>query len=167
MTKDDNGEDVRILQSKTHYPFFSYFIQQRKKQYVEEPDTEEEILIAETYKYLFERLDEQNIRAVLRKTHGSNLVKDLAYVDILKAIRDQVLLCTFVSISTTDKEQANRIFEILNAKGKKLSYVDLIKNKIFELLDETEPADFAEEKWKNIKAIISKTEENVGLVEFY
>lgn len=167
MTKDDNGEDVRVLQSKTHYPFFSYFIQQRQKQYVEEPDTEEEILISETYNYLFERLEEQNIRACLRKTHGSNLVKDLAYVDILKAIRDQVLLCTFVSISTTDKDQANKIFEILNAKGKKLSYVDLIKNKIFELLDETEPADFAEEKWKDIKAIISNTEENIGLAEFY
>lgn len=167
MTRDDNGEEVRILQSKTHYPFFSYFIQQREKQYVEQPDAEEEILISETYKYLFERLDEKNIRSSLRKTHGSSLVKDIAYVDILKAIRDQVLMCTFVSISTTDKEQANKIFEILNAKGKKLSYVDLIKNKIFELLDETEPADFAEEKWKDIKNIINKTEENVGLAEFY
>lgn len=31
MTEDDNGDLVRILQSKTHYPFFSYYIQDIKK----------------------------------------------------------------------------------------------------------------------------------------
>ena len=31
MTEDDNGKSVRILQSKTHYPFFSYFIQDIEK----------------------------------------------------------------------------------------------------------------------------------------
>ena len=45
-------------------------------------------------------------------------------------MRDQVLNTTFVSISTKERKQANMIFEILNAKGKNLSGVDLIKNKI-------------------------------------
>lgn len=31
MTTNDDGEDVRIIQSKTHYPFFAYYIQERKK----------------------------------------------------------------------------------------------------------------------------------------
>ena len=31
MTTDDNGEEVRVLRSKTHYPYFAYFIQDRKK----------------------------------------------------------------------------------------------------------------------------------------
>ena len=39
-----------------------------------------------------------------------------------------------MSISTETGEQANRIFEILNAKGKHLNEVDLIKNKIFEYI---------------------------------
>ena len=31
MTRDDDGNDVRVLKSKTHYPYFSYFIQDREK----------------------------------------------------------------------------------------------------------------------------------------
>ena len=63
-------------------------------------------------------------------------------------MRDQVLNTTFVSISTKERKQANMIFEILNAKGKNLSGVDLIKNKIFEIVNDTEPADYAEENNK-------------------
>lgn len=153
MTEDDNGEKVRILKSKTHYPFFSYYIQQRDKQYIQEAVSEEEHCIEETYNYFYQQLDEKKVRGYLKRKHGAEHVSSLKYVDILKAIRDQILQTTFVSISTTDKEQANMIFEILNAKGKRLAEVDLIKNKIFEILDDTEPADFAEEKWQNIKKI--------------
>jgi len=59
------------------------------------------------------------------------------------------------------------IFEILNAKGKRLSHVDLIKNKIFEVLEKTEPADYAEEKWADIKKILVSRDETVGLATYY
>ena len=167
MTVDDNGEKVRILKSKTHYPFFSYYIQQREKQYIQEAVSEEEHCIEETYKYFYEQLDEKKIKGYLKRKHGAEVVLSLEYVDILKAIRDQILQTTFVSISTTDKEQANMIFEILNAKGKRLAEVDLIKNKIFEILDDTEPADFAEEKWQQIKKILNDGKETVGIETFY
>lgn len=167
MTVDDNGEKVRILKSKTHYPFFSYYIQQRDKQYIQEAVSEEEHCIEETYKYFYEQLDEKKIKGYLKRKHGAEVVLSLEYVDILKAIRDQILQTTFVSISTTDKEQANMIFEILNAKGKRLAEVDLIKNKIFEILDDTEPADFAEEKWQQIKKILNDGKETVGIETFY
>lgn len=167
MTEDDNGEKVRILKSKTHYPFFSYYIQQRDKQYIQEAVSEEEHCIEETYKYFYEQLDEKKIKGYLKRKHGAEVVLSLEYVDILKAIRDQILQTTFVSISTTDKEQANMIFEILNAKGKRLAEVDLIKNKIFEILDDTEPADFAEEKWQQIKKILNDGKETVGIETFY
>ena len=81
--------------------------------------------------------------------------------------RDQILNSTFVSISTTDRDQANKIFEILNAKGKRLAHIDLIKNKIFERLNKVEPADFADESWKNLKSILSSGKESVGLATFY
>lgn len=32
MTNNDDGEDVRIIKSKTHYPFFAFYIQERQKQ---------------------------------------------------------------------------------------------------------------------------------------
>ena len=80
-------------------------------------------------------------------------------------MREQVLGCTFVAISTKDKDQANRIFEILNAKGKRLAYIDLIKNKIFETLSKTEPVDTAEDKWNKIKEECNNA--GVGIGTYY
>lgn len=167
MTEDDDGNEVRILKSKTSYPFFSYFIQDKNKVLNPEATTEEEHCIKETYEYFYAHLTETKLKDMLKRKHGSEIVEALSEVDILKALRDQVLNSTFVSISTTDRNQANKIFEILNAKGKRLAHIDLIKNKIFEVLNKVEPADFAEETWKNIKKILSSGKESVGLATFY
>ncbi len=167
MTEDDDGEPIRIIKSETHYPFFSFYIQDWKKENAQEPNTEEETAIKEAFEYLYGSLDEQKLRTYLKKRYGSDEVDKLTYVNILKAIRDQVLGTTFVSISTKERSQANMIFEILNAKGKNLTDVDLIKNKIFELVDDVEPADFAEEKWKSIKNILNSCDSGVGFVQFY
>lgn len=167
MTEDDNGEQIRIIKSKTHYPFFSFFIQDRKKEIHQEANSEEEEMIEEAFKYLYDNLDEKKLRSYLKKRYGSDEVDKLAYVNILKAIRDQVLGTTFVSISTKERKQANMIFEILNAKGKNLTETDLIKNKIFEMVDDVEPADYAEEKWKSIKNILNTSDTGVGFVQFY
>lgn len=48
-TTDDNGEKVRVLQSKSSYPYFVYYIQDREKQIPTVPSTEEENCIQETY----------------------------------------------------------------------------------------------------------------------
>lgn len=167
MTKDDDGNDVRILISKTHYPFFAYYIQDLNKSNPTTPNSEEEICIKETYDYFLDILTEKKIKALLVRKNGKDLVELLSFIDILKAIRDQVLNSTIVSISTTDKEQANKIFEILNAKGKRLAHIDLIKNKIFEVLNKIEPADFAEEYWKDIKDTLYSGKESVGFATFY
>lgn len=167
MTEDDDGNEVRILKSKTSYPFFSYFIQDKEKKMSPDATTEEEHCIKETYEYFRAQLTEAKLKSMLKRKHSSEIVEALSEIDVLKALRDQVLNSTFISISTTDREQANKIFEILNAKGKRLAYIDLIKNKIFEVLNKVEPADFAEETWKNIKETLSFGKESVGLATFY
>lgn len=167
MTEDDDGNEVRILKSKTSYPFFSYFIQDKEKKMSPDATTEEEHCIKETYEYFRAQLTEAKLKSMLKRKHGSEIVEALSEIDVLKALRDQVLNSTFISISTTDREQANKIFEILNAKGKRLAYIDLIKNKIFEVLNKVEPADFTEETWKNIKETLSFGKESVGLATFY
>ena len=167
MTEDDDGNEVRILKSKTSYPFFSYFIQDKTKSVPTEAATEEEHCIKDTYEYFRSQLKETKLKTILKKKIGSEAVEAQSEVDILKALRDQVLNSTFVSISTTDRDQANKIFEILNAKGKRLEYIDLIKNKIFEVLNKVEPADFAEETWKKINQTLNSGKENVGLGTFY
>ena len=168
MTMDDNGESVRILKTNTSYPFFSNFIQDISKAHIEVPSSEEEICIEETYNYFKSILDENNIRKLLKKL---NVIKcdaeNTEYIDILKAIRDRILNSVFVSILTDTKEQANMIFEILNAKGKRLAAIDLIKNKLFEHVNYTEPADFATETWKNIKKTLSSRKDMIGFATFY
>lgn len=121
MTEDDNGDLVRILQSKTHYPFFSYYIQDIKKEIKEEANSEEEICIQEAFEYLYQKTSENSLRSSLYKLHGKNHVDNNTYEDILKALRDQVLKSLVVIISTGERKDANSIFEILNAKGKRLN----------------------------------------------
>lgn len=167
MTEDDDGNEVRILKSNSNYPYFAYYIQDINKSVIQSPTTEEEQCIKDSYEYFLSSLSEGKIKNTLKKTNGSDVVDALSHIEILKALRDQVLNTTFISISTTDESQANKIFEILNAKGKKLAYIDLIKNKIFETLSDTEPADFAEETWKQLKNILYSQKEQVGLATFY
>ena len=117
MTEDDDGKEVRILKSKTSYPFFAYFIQDKEKKIRQEANSEEETCIKETYDYFISQLKEDKLKALLKRKHGSEEVNSLSEIDILKALRDQVINSTFVSISTTVRDQANRFFVILNAKG--------------------------------------------------
>ena len=167
MTADDNGTDVRVLQSRSSYPYFLYFIQDREKKVVEEPSSEEENCIKETYEYFWQQTSEDMLKKVLKKRIGEDTVKTFSHADILKALRDQVLDCTFISIAAVDKDQANRIFAILNAKGKRLVYIDLIKNKIFEELRDGVIGTFAEECWGEIKSILNTGDETVGLATFF
>ena len=167
MTTDDNGEEVRVLQSKSSYPYFVYYIQDREKQIKTEPSTEEENCIQETYEFFLQQTSENSLKKLLKKRMGDDIVNSISYVDILKALRDQVLDCTFISIAAADKDQANRIFAILNAKGKRLAYIDLIKNKIFEELKDGVSGTFAEECWNDIKTTLNSGSETVGMATFF
>ena len=167
MTTDDNGVAVRIMQSRSSYPYFWYFIQDREKTIVEEPSSEEENCIKETYEYFWQQTSESMLKKLLKKKVDADTVNSLSYIDILKALRDQVLDCTFISIAAADKDQANRIFAILNAKGKRLVYIDLIKNKIFEELREGVIGAFAEECWEEIKTILNTGNETVGMTTYF
>lgn len=167
MAEDDNGKEYRVLKSKTSHPFFAYFIQDKKKEIQPDACTEEEVNIKKTYLFFKNQLESKKLRGILHKKFDNKSVSLLKDIDILKAIRDQVLCSTFVSISTTARDQANKIFEILNAKGKRLVYIDLIKNKIFEMLSNIEPADFAEDSWKRLIATLTSGNENIGIETYY
>ena len=167
MTEDDNGDKVRVLKSNTHYPFFSYYIQDRTKEQKQEPSSEEEICIQETFEYLYHRTSEKSLRSELRQQHGKSYVDNIPYEDILKALRDQVLKSLVIIISASERKDANSIFEILNAKGKRLASVDLIKNQIFSVVMTTEPADFADITWNDVKEILYSGKEAIGMATFF
>lgn len=164
MTKNVDGEGIRVLKTVSSYPYFSFYIQSLEKGDANQPISEEEIKIKETYDFFVRNLREDNLRQLLKKT-GKDFNK-FSHIALLKAIRDQVLAATVIEIITEDKKEANRLFEILNSKGKGLSNIDMIKNKIFEELNTVEPADFASEKWKNINNILSCCNEGIGFATF-
>ena len=167
MTNDDDGNNVRIIKSESSYPYFSYYIQDREKKMIQEPSSEEELCIQRTYRLFRYRLEERNLKEFMSK-NCIGFRDDIGLIDILKAIRDQILNCIFISISTDDNAQAYRIFEILNAKGKKLAAIDLIKNRLFEKLRKTEPADYAKCKWNELKSIINECDiASVGIGTYY
>ena len=168
MTTDDNGEEVKVLITQTSYPYFCNYIQDKTKDDAQDPVTEEEKCIFDTYNFFKNSLRESNLRKYFQKLNLNYINNEnVIYLELLKSIRDRILNSLFVSISTDTKEKANMIFEILNAKGKRLASIDLIKNKIFEKLDKTQPADFAFDKWTNIKNNLNSRQETVGLATFY
>lgn len=172
MTSDDDGRPVRTLQPKSSFPFFSYYIQDRGKNDIEsQPATEEEECILETYKYFKLQLQEATFRKLCEKFNVGKAteIAEIEYVELIKALRDQILACVAVTMSSADEKQAYRIFEILNGKGKKLQFIDLIKNKIFEILQQTEPVDFAEDRWRELRETVSESASNsgVGLGTYY
>lgn len=167
MTNDDDGNEVRIIKSESSYPYFSFYIQDRDKAIKQEPSSEEEQCIQNTYRLFRSRLEEKNLKFFM-KQNCEGFRDDISLIDMLKAIRDQILNCIFISISTENNDQAYRIFEILNAKGKKLAAIDLIKNRLFEELRSTEPADYAKCKWNELKSIINECDINsVGIGTYY
>lgn len=165
MTEDDDGQPVRVLKTVSSYPYFSYFIQSTDNELAGEATSEEELCIKQTYEYFSTQLDEKHIFNIFQKLKKN--VNGVPYIELLKAIRDQVLGATIIEIRTADSKLANKLFEILNAKGKQLAYIDLIKNKIFEYLDETEPADFARDTWKEIVDTLNTGRERTGIATFF
>ena len=77
MTKDDNGNDVRILKTKTNYPYFAFFVQDFSKDQKPDPASEEEENIKQTYEYLYKQLEERKIRQTLKKSYGSDSIDEL------------------------------------------------------------------------------------------
>jgi len=168
MAEDDNGEKVKVLKSNTSYPFFQFYIQDRFKEEKDEtPGTEEEVCIKNAYEYIYKRTSEEELRKYLSRKLNTDDISKMTYETLLKILRDQVLSSTVVTICTNDKKDANKIFEILNAKGKRLASVDLIKNRIFDVLGQTEPVDIAEEKWKKMKDYLYGGNNTVGLSTFF
>ncbi|MCT8835504.1 DUF262 domain-containing protein, partial [Glaesserella parasuis] len=88
-------------------------------------------------------------------------------LDFLRAIFNQVMRFQTVYITVDNRENAQTIFETLNTKGKDLEPIDLIKNKIFEILPDEHPSDFAKECWDKIKNNLNSREEQVNLSEFF
>lgn len=160
----DDEEKITLLQNDTTDDFFKEKIQDLNVpledviKIAETPD-EETKCILNAVKSFQNYLSMSNIKNNLKSLlDNDNELLNQDYISNLKKIRDLLLNSQVVCVSTTDKDSANLIFEILNSKGKKLEPIDLIKNEIFKHLTTIQPKDYASGKWKKIKHHLSERE---------
>lgn len=162
--EDNDGNPYARLVNESPKPFFQNRIQKKNIDFTVIPHSNEEKRLLNAYSYFDRQLKERTlIKAIRERNHE---METISYVDALKAFRDQMLKCKVIYVTVKSLDDAYMIFEVLNAKGKDLSPVDIIKNSIFSILTEEEPIDNATEKWSNIKNEIKKCD-GLDLNTFY
>ena len=144
---NEDGKPFTVLENISASPFFQNLIQTQKRD-TDGPKTEEQTLIKQAFDYFRGELFKED---EIKNCFGGSF----SYQDCLKAIRDQLLKGVVIRISTKNSETAGAIYENTNSKGLSLEPVDLIKNKIFMILDTTVPTDQADNLWKEIRKNLS------------
>ncbi|MCQ9326519.1 DUF262 domain-containing protein [Neisseria dentiae] len=158
----DDGEKITLLQNDTTDDFFKENVQDINITIddvvkIKEAPDEETQRILDAIKFFSSYLSSSSIDMNLNLLLGKdNKLHNQNYITKLKQVRDFLLNSQVVCVSTTDKESANLIFEILNSKGKKLEPIDLIKNEIFKYVTTVQPKDYAIGKWKRIKSHLNE-----------
>lgn len=180
IAQDNDGNFYNVLENDTASPYFQKKIQMRgikpeddqKKDdypridYSDIEDLEKELsteawLIKEAHDFFRIKLEDENLSAPIFK--NSNLSK----IDKLKLVRDQLLGSSFVYIISENVNDVNVIFENINSKGLHLSALDLIKNEIFSVQNETVPLDEAKLIWSTIKENLRNDGEYISVQKFY
>lgn len=160
--RDDDGRKFFKLINETPKPFFQKNIQHINKT-DETPETQEEKNLLSAYKEISSLASPEK----LGKHFSLDIKTEEQYASLLKAIRDQVLrFLKIIFITVNDEDEAYTIFETLNARGMNLSFVDLIKNKLFKVLSEPHPNDDAKDNWKAIRSILMQRN-GVGTIETF
>ncbi|WP_068784516.1 DUF262 domain-containing protein [Paenibacillus phocaensis] len=165
-TVNDDNEPFLILLNENPKPFLQFRIQQSKKDVKQVPRTDEEKALLFAYDFFIEKLEEQNLLKDLNRRFKLGL-KDQDYIDVLKAIRNQVLAFITIYITVKDEDDAYLIFETLNAKGKDLEAIDLIKNQIFKKIKTTAAGDFPKESWTETRNLLVSREDKINMSQFY
>ncbi|MBD2059750.1 DUF262 domain-containing protein [Oculatella sp. FACHB-28] len=161
--QDDDGRNYFKLDNETPKPFFQKSIQYIDKEQ-STPQSDEEKTLLSSYQDFYTFTVRDNLAGRFRINQR---VSDEKYELLLRAIRDQVVkYLKVIFITVTEEEEAYTIFETLNARGMNLSFVDLIKNRIFKELSDTHPDDNAKTTWKNIRLVIA-SRDTVGSLETF
>ncbi len=152
-TWDNDNNELPVLETEVPYPIFQQYIQT----YAQEPEKEDLINSIENNKFknFISNIDiknESELKLLNAYNYFYSSLKDFD-LDRLKKVRDTILALEVVFVEVEDLVSAHSVFMTLNAKGKDLTFIDLIKNHIFSKYDKTKkPAQpkYLEEIWKEI-----------------
>lgn len=122
------------------------------------PSSIEEEKLLEAHDFYMTKLQQTNLKQIF----GDRI----DYKNLLKHVRDQILRFKTIFITVNSLDEAYTIFETLNAKGKDLMTIDLIKNKVFKLLDQDHPDDGAKRLWTNFKKELASREKRINPTTF-
>ncbi|MBD5557438.1 MAG: DUF262 domain-containing protein [Desulfovibrio sp.] len=161
ISLDENGSEYTKLVNEAAKPFFQKKIQKKESEDID-PQTIEDRHIFDAYKFFSKQLSEPNLVKIFNDLYYDN---NLNYIGMLKIFRDQILRCKIVYVTVKDFADAYTIFEVLNAKGKELAPLDIIKNIICSVVNTTEPIDDIDESWKKIKGYMADC--NVDITAFF
>ena len=160
--KDDEGNYYFKLENETPKPFFQTTIQHIDKK-GGNPSSEEEKTLLNSYNEFYSYTSKDSFK----KKFAQPKVDNVLYESLLKAIRDQIVsYLKVIFITVAEEDEAYTIFETLNARGMDLSFVDLIKNKVFKSFNTTHPDDFAKTKWKELRNTIASRDGTGNLETF-
>lgn len=169
---DKEGEMFFKLVNENTGNFLPCRILAKEKDYKLTPRGKEEERLLNAYNYFFDKLNNEELIKDFKKyvdPEGINsmYIDGMSSIDIAKLIRDQILEFTIVFITVDNLSDAYKIFETLNAKGKNLEAIDLIKNSIFSVLTEKHPSDKAKEIWKKIQGNLNGENRDLFYRQFW
>jgi uncharacterized protein with ParB-like and HNH nuclease domain len=165
-SKNDDNEQFLILVNENPKPFFQFRIQQLEKDPRYKPGTDEEKAMMYAYNFFREKLVESSLLKEINKKYKLQLGNQ-DYTNMLKILRNQVSSFKTIYITVKEEDDAYLIFETLNAKGKDLESIDLIKNQIFKKIRNTASGDFPKESWSETRRLLIRREDKISMSQFY
>ncbi|BFH61892.1 DUF262 domain-containing protein [Paenibacillus azoreducens] len=162
--ENDDGETFLKLENENPKPFFQFRIQQMDKNENFSPKSDEENGLMFAYNFFKEKMLKDNLIKEIKRKYKLGTID---YIDLLKTLRNQVLSFKTIYITVKDEDDAYLIFETLNAKGKDLESIDLIKNLIFKKIRTTAAGDLAKESWRSTRNILFSKENKISMSQFY
>jgi len=131
--KDKKNQLYIILENKMPYPILQTYVQSifNEKDLSKKPIKSGEKRIVKVYDYF---------KDIFEKYTNADL----------EDLRDKILNLEIIFVAVSDEVDAFTIFETLNATGKDLTPLDLIKNQIFKLYTRQPQLDEPNDSWKEI-----------------
>lgn len=135
----------------------------KKNGAIHNPENEGQDLLLSTYKWFKKQL---SLIELAKRLSDSKLnqneikkINDISaedYLNFLDTLGTQLLISTVIIIYSEDEQSANIMYRNFNFRGIPLSGTDLIKNEIFELLDDSTGS--ANKQWLTIEDNVSINE---------
>ncbi|MCD8425022.1 DUF262 domain-containing HNH endonuclease family protein [Tenacibaculum dicentrarchi] len=165
--KDEDNNPFFKLVNENPKPFLQESIQHITKQN-NIPANKEEKTLWESYIYFYNKL---KLESLTKDFVGWDQIPGTVnekYIELLKKIREQIVsYLKVIYITVASEDDAYMIFETLNARGKNLSSVDLVKNELFKKLRSTHPDDTAKRNWKQIQENLASRNNKINIETFF